>query len=81
MCLCRAIHNIFPRQTQTTSYVQNQQINLISTPGKLITQSTSRITYKIFAAIMLHEILGSLPTNAFLCWLHCSILPLPTHPK
>lgn len=45
MCICRGIHSIFPMQTQTTSYMQNQQINLISTLGKLITQNTAWISY------------------------------------
>lgn len=63
MHMQRHTHSIFPMQTQTTSHIQNQQINLISTLGKLITQSRAWMAYEIFAAIMLRGVLGRLPTN------------------
>lgn len=61
MCICRSIHSIFPMQTQTTSYMQNQQINLISTLGKLVTQSTAWMADEVFAATVFHGVLGSPP--------------------
>lgn len=72
----RHTHSIFPVQTQTTSHIQNQQINLISTLGKLITQSRAWMAYEIFAAIMLRGVLGRLPTN---CALLAALPPSP-HP-